>query len=279
MIKLNKKIIEQNHFPDGTLNIKFPDGLNKFDFETMLFGHKSNTTIEWYYENDSELFTIICLTKQLKDFLPNRNVELFLPYVPHARMDRIKNKNDLFTLKYFCEVINSLEFESVIIFDPHSDVVPALFNYCRVGTVTDGFIENLLPFDCKDYLFFYPDNGAEKKYSSNIKRDYTFGIKHRKWETGKIESYKIAEPDKVKNRDILIVDDICSYGGTFALAAKALKEAGAGSVRLYVSHCEKNIFKGKIFEEGNIDIVYTTNSLLKEEDIENDKIKIIELKY
>ncbi|MEY8366575.1 phosphoribosyltransferase family protein [Anaerovoracaceae bacterium 41-7] len=274
MIKLNDIVIEQNHFPDKTLNIKLPE---KWDRYFFFYEGPPKIVISWYYENDSELFTIICLTKQIKSSRPNSCIELFLPYVPHARMDRTKNENDIFTLKYFCEVINSLEFESVKVFDPHSDVVTALINNCRVNIITNDILETFYPIDSPNLLLFYPDNGAEKKYGSTIKKNYTFGIKHRDWITGKIESYRIADPDKVKGRDILIVDDICSYGGTFALAAKALKEAGARSVRLYVSHCEKNIFKGKIFEEGNIDRVYTTNSLLRAEDVENDKITVIEL--
>lgn len=278
MIFLNGTIIEQNNFPDGALNIKFPENWGKYDINNV-FEYTGTFAISWYYENDSELFAIICMAKQIKTTHPTRPIDLFLPYIPHARMDRVKNKEDIFTLKYFCEVINSLEFESVRVIDPHSDVVLALLNNCRVAYPIVKELKYGKKFKSKDYLLFYPDNGAEKKYSSMIERDYTFGIKHRNWETGKIESYKIADPDKVKDKDILIVDDICSYGGTFALAAKALKEAGARSVQLYVTHCEKNIFKGKIFEEGNIDMVYTTNSILREKDIENGKITIIRLEY
>ena len=54
-----------------------------------------------------------------------------------------------------------------------------------------------------------------------------FGIKKRNWETGKIEGFMIVGEENVKDREILIIDDICSYGNTFTHAAGALLTAGA----------------------------------------------------
>lgn len=43
-------------------------------------------------------------------------------------MDRVKNPDEVFTLKYFCEFINDLKFDVVYVNDPHSDVSMALLN-------------------------------------------------------------------------------------------------------------------------------------------------------
>lgn len=64
---------------------------------------------------------------------------------------------------------------------------------------------------------------------------------------------------------ILIVDDICSKGGTFYHSAKALKAAGAKSVSLYVTHCESSITVGDLAaSDGLVDHVYTTKSIFPE---------------
>ena len=84
-----------NSFPDGTLHLNLPD--------EHIYG------VKWNYESDAELFTLICIAKHYND----PTMELYLPYVPHARMDRVKSNEDVFTLKYFCEVINSLNFRRV----------------------------------------------------------------------------------------------------------------------------------------------------------------------
>ena len=88
--------VEPKHFPDGTLKLNLP---------TI-----TPNQIAWYYENDAELFTLMCVRK----FYHNHSLSLFMPYIPHARMDRVKNDDEVFTLKYFCEIINSLNFTSSV---------------------------------------------------------------------------------------------------------------------------------------------------------------------
>lgn len=244
MIRIGDKVIDQLSFPDGTLNIKIPE--------------VDNLLVSWHYQNDSELFTLICLRKHFEKF----PMALYMPYCPHARMDRVKSPEDCFTLKYFCEVINDLDFSEVYIEDPHSNVAPALLKNCIVvqpQAHLDNVIEQL---DNEDLVMCYPDEGAMKRYSDMVNKPYAFGIKKRNWEDGKILGLDLMNAEVVKDKDVLIVDDICSRGGTFIHTAKALKEAGANKVYLYVTHCERTIFTGEIFDEdSNIEKVFTTNSI------------------
>lgn len=62
----------QSHFPDGTLRLEPPELSNTFA-----------SAIRWDYENDAELFSLICL----KNHYCNDNISLYMPYCPHARMD------------------------------------------------------------------------------------------------------------------------------------------------------------------------------------------------
>ena len=261
MIKFNGHIIEQNHFPDGSLFIR--NEVKPAVYEVLNY-------IEWYYENDAELFTLVCLKKSLG----NIRVELEMPYIPHARMDRVKNEEDIFTLKYFCEIINSLNFSSVYVLDPHSDVAPALLDRVRFTEVEEMIDYTIDTIDSNNLLCYFPDAGAAKRYSSMINMPYTYGNKIRDWETGKIKGLSIADPDLVKGKDILIIDDICSRGGTFYYSAKALKEAGANKIYLYVTHCENTILEGEVLTSGLIEKVYTTNSIFTKE---HEKVEVYEL--
>ena len=265
MIKFNGKIVEQNRFPDGSLRCKIPmtsyiNSLDNIEVELFL---RNGGTITWHYENDAEFFTLYCLRKALK------KVNLVLPYVPHSRMDRIKNEDEVFTLKYFCEVINDLKFNSVTILDPHSNVAPALLDRIKVVT-SESYVKQAIEEieDKENLILFTPDEGAMKRYSEyEMFKIYpsTFGMKNRDWKTGKILSYEILHPEVVKGKDVLIIDDICSYGGTFYHAAKALKAAGAKSVSLFVTHMEKSVFNGDMYKEDIMKNIYTTDSLFREE--------------
>ena len=151
MIKLNDEIVNINHFPDGTLLLK----------EEGEWSGGGAYKIEWYFENNEELVALMFLTKHLRSYDNIRKINLLLPYIPNARQDRVKTTEDVFTLKYFAGVINSLCFKTVTVLDPHSSVSEALIDNIIIqniigDTLTDAersnrFIRRTLPFlpNCK----------------------------------------------------------------------------------------------------------------------------------
>lgn len=257
MIRVGNVEIKQGQFPDGTLLMKFDPNGDEFD-------SRGNMLVEWYYESDAELFSLICVKRHLDRVYSYSDAILYMPYIPHARMDRVKSDEDVFTLKYFCEVINSLGFKVVHVRDAHSNVSLALLD-----NVADEGVENYIhkaTIASKADTLFFPDEGAMKRYSDKSEKPYAFGMKKRDWETGKILGLDIIHPENVEGKNVLIVDDICSRGGTFFHAAKALKAAGAKSVSLYVTHLEKTVILGEMAStDGLVDHVYTTQSIFPEE--------------
>ena len=257
MIRIGNVVIDQLSYPDNTLLMHLPEKLE-------------NGLIIWNYENDAELFTIICIRKHYKH-LP---MSLYMPYMPHARMDRVKNPTDVFTLKYFCETINDLEFFAVYIEDPHSNVSEALLNNVQVVTAQAHIEDAIEKIADEDFVMCYPDEGAMKRYSGMVGKPYSFGVKRRNWEDGKIEGLDLMYPEVVADKNVLIVDDICSRGGTFYHTAKALKAAGAKDVYLYVTHCEMTIFNGDLLTSGLVKKIFTTNSIFPG-NAQSDMIEII----
>lgn len=258
MIRVDGKVIEFTKFPDGTTSFKFA---------LPPFATPGSYDIEWRYDGDHECIYLWYLVKHIRSFRKNVKIYLYMPYIPNARMDRVKAVGDVFTLKWFAEFINSLEFDQVRVFDPHSNVSTALID--RSADVTHllhRYIKHVIKdIGDKDILLCYPDEGSTKRYSSGVKMEYVFGIKHRDWESGDIQSLELTSPEKVNGRNVLIVDDICSRGGTFTHMAKALKDAGANNIYLYVSHCENTIFNGEVLTDGLISHVYTTDSIFRGE--------------
>jgi ribose-phosphate pyrophosphokinase len=255
MIWVNGKEITQEHFSAGELKIK-------------LFGNgRSRVDLVWHYESDAEFFTVACI----REYYATQECILYLPYLPHARMDRVKNPEDVFTLKTFAHLINSLNFEQVYVWDAHSNVGPALIDRCHDVNALAWIQEAItqLGYAKDNICLFFPDEGAQKRYGTMFP-DYTqaFGIKKRNWETGKIEGYMVVGEENIKDKCVLIIDDICSYGNTFVRAAEALHATGAKEINLYVTHCEDAISKGNVFTCGLINQVFTTSSLVRSAETE-----------
>lgn len=238
-------------FPDHTL-------LVKLDPEKM-FDNRGAIKVEWLYEGDSELFTLICVKRHIDRHFSTSEVVLDMPYIPHARQDRVKGDEDVFTLKYFAEVINSLHFKVVWVRDAHSNVSLALIDNV-IDTGVKSYINKAIEMSGAEALF-YPDEGAMKRYSSESEKPYAFGLKKRNWQDGKILGLDLVNKENIEGKDVLIVDDICSRGGTFFHSAKALKAAGAKSISLYVTHLEETVTFGDIPDSGLIDHIYTTKSI------------------
>ena len=265
MILVNNQTVDIRHFPDKTqlLNID-------------LFAESDCLKFKWYYENDEELVTLIFLVKHFDTVCPGKDKFLDMPYVPNARMDRTKHNEEVFTLKYFCEVINSLNFKQVNILDPHSNVTPALLDRVVVENPRGIIIGVMgrIGLTKNDYVYF-PDEGACKRYSDAfpLNKNVLIGHKVRDWETGKIQGLRISSPEGYEFEEghfmgcrAIMIDDIISYGGTLAYSADELKKLGFERIYAYATHTENSILdpeKGtllKRLEDGTVDHIYTTCS-------------------
>ena len=266
MIIFNGQEIKIERFPDGTqrLNVHPPKSL-------------INNHIVWRYESEIEYMTLWYVVKHLKENNPLRVMHLTLPYVPNARMDRTKHEDEVFTLKWFADFINSLGFTTVTVLDPHSNVTTALINRVFVENPIDHIKEILDMFKDFNPILYFPDAGAMKRYEGMLNEyPYLYGEKKRCWETGEILGLDlkgdVKRIEEIENPIFLMVDDICSYGGTFYYSAKALKEAFPTSkVYSWTTHTENKFpTLQKAFDEGLILHHFTTNSLYSHT---HDKIK------
>lgn len=260
MIRINDERLELNHFPDGTLHL------------VPTFEIREINIIKWHYENEDELIALIYITNHLKGYGGKDN-RLYMPYIPNARMDRVKSKHDVFTLKYFANIINSLEFTKIVCIDPHSPVSEALINnlvIMNLKDLKDKLIENVKTLShTDDIIIYFPDNGSSKKYEDLFKGFKTcYGVKHRDWTSGKILGLEVITNEiDLKNKTVLMFDDICSYGGSMYYGSNKLKELGASKIYAYVSHCENSVLdkeKGtliKSLEDGTVERLFTTNSI------------------
>ena len=88
--------------------------------------------------------------------------------------------------------------------------------------------------------------------------------KSRKYENGKSVLTQIVDRQDFNGKDILIIDDICVYGGTFKGLAKMLKKRNCGRLFLAVSHMTV-LELGEDCVGNYFDEVYTTNSKFEED--------------
>lgn len=276
MIRVNGEPVNIEKFPDGTPRIN----LDILNIEAYKGSRVFYFLVEWFYQNDAEMFYLMLVKKHIDRYFSDVDCYLSMPYIPNARMDRVKNDDEVFTLKYFCDFINSLNFTSVYVLDAHSDVSTALLNNCENDNPRD-YIKDAIRHISDDIVLYFPDAGAAKRYSDLFPDiAYCYGEKKRDWKTGKILGLEIRDNGiDLAGKTVLMIDDIISYGGSLFYSANALKEAGADKVYAYATHTENSVLdreKGtliKSLEDNTVERLFTTDSLFSGR---HDKITVLE---
>lgn len=190
---------------------------------------------------------------------------LELPWLPWARQDRHMVAGDSFALKVFARQLNILGFDKVKVLDPHSDAAgAAIDNFVTIPQEVCLLHSPTLArqFQQQALMLVAPDAGALKKIDAVARAtgasEYAVLTKKRDVASGNLTGFALVSGD-VKGRDVLIVDDLCDAGGTFIGSAQVLRDAGARSVSLYVTH---GIFSKGVENllSNGIDAIYTTTS-------------------
>ena len=225
-------------FSGGEPHIK----LNVRDLEAIEDG---NVVITTRIQSFNDLGLLAVAAEALDQSGHCQNKQLTLSYFPGARQDRRMVVGEPLTVKVYADIINEMGFSLVRIFDPHSDVTPALIDNVDVINnhkfVHKCFVDIISKVDTPVVLVS-PDAGANKKVKElgqYLSKDFSIDIvkcdKTRDVTDGKITGFEICS-GVVEGKTCVIVDDICDGGGTFIGLAEELRKAKAAAIYLVVSH-------------------------------------------
>ena len=251
MIKVNGVKFNDSEFHNGEVILEKPEVLKNNELNTVELIFKDNRDIA------NLMFLMEYINETLDVEFIDTTVELIMKYCPYERMDREIN-NQMFSMKYFARIISTMGFDRVKILDPHSEVCIEQLEKAGIEVQIldlEYYVKKVIEDFKPDYIC-YPDKGARTKYSKvlrNIEIPYFYGSKKRDLaNNGKIIEYELVDAPELKDKKVLIIDDICCLGGTAYNAAVEMKRAGASEVAFYISHCEDGIFAGKILEKNKI---------------------------
>ena len=216
---------------------------------------------------------LLCVAVDALRRMDVKIINLFIPYFPAARQDRVMIPGEPLSVKVYADILNAMQLNKVTVFDAHSEVTPALVDNCVV-IPNHTFIREVLKTMGNNVKLISPDGGALKKIYKVS--EFLGGVevvecsKSREVKTGKLSGFKVYNDD-LQGADCLIVDDICDGGGTFIGLAEELKKKNAGKLYLAVSH---GIFNKGFADLKCFDAIFTTDSF---RDFEGEDVVQIKL--
>ncbi|GGX22486.1 ribose-phosphate diphosphokinase [Undibacterium macrobrachii] len=263
MVKLdtgNSRYFLPNPHAEGEAFKQFQFGSGENHVQ-VLSPSSNRVEIMYRYSGDQSMMQLLLMTDALRRQGASE-IDLFIPYFPGARQDRVCNVGEPLSAKVYADLINNQQYRLVTVFDPHSDVVVALLNQVRV-IKNHQFIKDVVADLGSELILISPDAGSNKKIFELASRlgglEVVRADKLRDVRNGAIVGTEVFCED-LSGKTALIVDDICAGGRTFIELAKKLKSKNCNKIVLAVSHFEGSAQEDKLAESG-IDALYTTNSL------------------
>lgn len=182
-----------------------------------------------------------------------------VPYFGYARQDRKDKPRVPISAKLMANMLTAAGANRIMTMDLHADQVQGFFDipvdHLRSEAIYVPYLEE--QGLAKDVIFASPDVGGVKRARSYAKRfqcEMVICDKHR---TKANEVAAMTVIGDVKDKNVILVDDMVDTAGTLCKAADALMEKGAKSVRAICTH---PILSGKAYE--NIENSYLTELLV-----------------
>ena len=225
----------------------FPDGESKITFGRIPKNSVILVVQSTYPPVDTNLLQALSIISQARKV--SSKIYAIIPYMGYARQDRQFLSGEVVTMSIVARMLRSAGAKKIVVVDIHSKIA---LNHFKIPKENISAIPELAKYfkrmKLKDALVVSPDMGGAlraKRFASLINTDFIALKKSRNRKTGKvvIQSSKV----DVRGKDLILVDDIISTGGSIVKAAQFLKKQKCKRVfvacthGLFVEDAEKKI--------------------------------------
>lgn len=259
--------------------ITLPNQEKRLDLPLEFINNLHENIVLWIYETDASIFELLLFDEVMTKL--KQRYKLVIGYMPYSRMDRVHEANTAFSLKIITQLLSeqTSALEEVFVLDPHSPETLTKFKEfgMKVQEIDYSLVDEVMEFanvNLDETWIVFPDKGAANRYDYYKYPNVIICEKTRNFATGAIESVK-AKITKLNGtsvtkgmypkdtkQNLIVIDDLCSYGGTFVKALEAIEEhpqINFDKAWLVITHAEKAMEKGKVLEK--YDKVFCTDSI------------------
>jgi len=239
----------------------FPDGESKITFGRIPKNSIVLVVQSTYPPVDTNLLQALSIISQVRKV--SSKIYAIIPYMGYARQDRQFLSGEIVTMSIIARMIQAAGAKKVVAVDIHSKTA---LNHFKIPKENVSAIPELAKYfkkmKLKNALVVSPDMGGSlraKKFASLLNIDFITLKKSRNRNTGKIliQSSKV----NVRGKDLILVDDIISTGGSIIKAAQFLKRQKCK--RLFVA-CTHGLFvedAEKKIKKAGVSQIISTNTI------------------
>ena len=270
-----KKIANEFGKPLGKGKLgKFSDGELSFRYTETVRGSDVYIVQSTVNGSDNliELFLMIDAAKRASA----KYVNVVIPYYGYARQDRKDKPRIAVSAKLMANLLTASGASRVVSCDLHAGQIQGFFDipldHLNGSSVFVPYVKKL---NLENVIFASPDAGGTERvrdYAKYFDCEFVICDKTRE-KANEVKSVEVI--GEVKDKDVIIVDDLIDTGGTIAMASNVIMDKGAKSVRAIITHpvlsgnAEENLENSSLIE-----LVVTDSIPLN---IRNKKIKVLSI--
>jgi len=257
---------------------KFPDGENylriNIEDETLITGKEviivQSTGPSFNADQNARLMELFMMIDSVKR-MGAKKIIVVVPYLAYTRQDKIFRPGESQFSNVVLQMINYIGIDEFYSVDIHT---PQVLNDCSCKAINIDSMKLLADYiklrGASDIVVVAPDKGAIERssaFANHFGENVPIEVfeKKRDVKTGEI---KMKGSLDLKEKDVVIADDIIATGGTMATAIKLAKESGARKVFAVATHALLlGQAKYKILKAGADEIIGTDS-------IDNEACKV-----
>ena len=274
-IDVAKKIANEFGKPLGKGSLgKFSDGELSYRYTETVRGSDVYIVQSTVNGSDNliELFLMIDAAKRASA----KHVNVVIPYYGYARQDRKDKPRIAVSAKLMANLLTASGASRVVSCDLHAGQIQGFFDipldHLNGSSVFVPYVKKL---NLENVIFASPDAGGTERvreYAKYFNCEFVICDKTRE-KANEVKSVQVI--GEVKNKDVIIVDDLIDTGGTIAMASNVIMEKGAKSVRAIITHpvlsgnAEENLKNSSLIE-----LVVTDSIPIN---VRNKKIKVLSI--
>ena len=239
----------------------FPDGESKITFGRIPKNSIVLVVQSTYPPVDTNLLQALSIISQARK--ASSKIYAIIPYMGYARQDRQFLSGEVITMSIVAKMLEVAGAKKVVVVDIHSKTA---LNHFKISKESVSAIPELAKYfkklKLKNALVVSPDVGGAlraKKFASLLNTDFITLKKSRDRNTGKVQIH--SSKVDVRGRDLIVVDDIISTGGSVVRATQFLKRQKCK--RVFVA-CTHGLFIGdaiRKMKKAGVSQIISTNTI------------------
>ena len=254
-----------SRFSDGEISVKYNENIRGIDVFII------QPTIP-PGDNLIELLLLIDAARRASA----KRITAVIPYFGYARQDRKDQPRVALSAKLMANLISTAGTDRVLTMDLHSPSIQGFFDlpFDHLYSLPI-FVDYIIKRKKEIPVVVAPDIGSSKRartYASRINSELAV-VDKKRLGPNKIEAVTLI--GEVKNRDVVLVDDIIDTAGTICRAADLLKNSGAKDIYAVCTHSILSNDAINNIKESALSKVIICDTILQSDEKKSEKIEML----